>query len=363
MLDVEAALARACARNGLIGADDADAIAAACVADRYDVQEIGAAAGRAGNPVIPLVERLRATVGEPAAGSVHLGATSQDVIDTAAMVIARRAVRAILDDAEGAADAAAALAATHRDTAMIGRTLLQQALPTTFGLKAAGWMSGLDAARRGLAEVAERSLAVQLGGAAGTLDRYQGRGSEVVAALAAELSLTAPTLPWHGDRVRPAALASVLGVLAGACAKPAYDVTLLAQDEVAEVQEASAEGVGGSSAMAHKRNPVAAVSARACAARVPGLVATMQAAMPGEHERAAGAWHAEWETFDDVLRLVGAAARWTRTMLEGLGVDAERMAANLTAAADRIDAARRPDIGEAASLVDRALAEHRRQPT
>lgn len=354
MLDVEAALARACAAEGLIEEAHAEAIAAACDAEAFDLDAVGEQSARGANPVIGLVEMLRSAVGEDVAPSVHLGATSQDVIDTAAMLVARRALEPILADAAGAAEAAATLAQTHRDTPMIGRTLLQQALPTTFGAKAAGWMSGIDMARRMVAEVAERGLAVQLGGAVGTRSAYAGRGAAVATAMAQELGLCDPPLPWHGDRVRVGALAGSLALLAGALAKPARDVALLAQDEVGEAAEAAAEGVGGSSAMAHKRNPVAAVSALACAERVPGLVATIHGAMAGEHERAAGAWHTEWETLSDALRLTGSAAAWTRSMIEGLEVDVKRMEANLTAAT-----AADAGTGEAGVLVDAALARHR----
>lgn len=361
LLDVEAGLAWACARVGLIEQAAAEAIASACVADRFSVRDLGEASARGGNPVIPLVEQLRAAVGEPHASAVHHGATSQDILDTAAMLVARRALAPLLDDAAAAADAAAGLAAEHRGTPMIGRTLLQQALPTTFGCKAAGWMTGIDDACERLRDSVQDALAVQLGGPVGTLQAYEGQGPAVVAALAERLGLAAPVISWHADRVRPAALASGLGLLTGALAKPARDVVLLAQDEVGEAREQPAPGVGGSSAMPHKGNPVAAVAALACAARVPGLVATMHFAMAHEHERAAGAWHAEWETLGDLLRLTGSTAAWTREALERLEVDAARMAANLAAAGARIGAAAgpSPDVGDAVAIVERALDRRR----
>lgn len=359
MLEVEAALARACALQGLIPQAAADAIAEACDPARFDIGGLGRRAASGGNPVIGLVEELRAQVGQGASGYVHLGATSQDVLDTAAMLVVRRAAAPILADAVACADACAALAAEHTGTAMIGRTLLQPARPTTFGLKAAGWMTGIDEASGALGEVAERVPAVQLGGAAGTRDGFDSRGGAVAAALAKELGLADPVLPWHANRVRPAAVAGALGLLAGALAKPARDVTLLAQGEVGEVGERDDPhdpGRGGSSAMAHKHNPVAAVSAVACALRVPGLVSTMHAAMLGEHERAAGAWHAEWETLSDLLRLTGSAAAWAREMLERLEVDAAAMGRNLEAAISDVA----PDaVGEASALVARALERHR----
>jgi 3-carboxy-cis,cis-muconate cycloisomerase len=332
MLDTEAALARASAKAGLVPVEAAEAIAAQCRADRFDPAELGALAAAPGNPVVPLVGQLAGRLPPGVADHVHTGATSQDVLDTAAMLVARRALRPLLDDLAGAADACAALAAGHRGTLVAGRTLLQQAVPVTFGLKAAGWLVGLDESRRRLAEVDRDELAVQLGGAAGTLAAFGDRGLVVLAQLAVELDLSEPAIPWHAVRTRPAALATALGSCAGVLAKVARDVALLAQTEVAEVREGGDPARGGSSAMPHKRNPVAAVAVAACAARVPGLVATVLGAMAQEHERAAGNWHAEWEPQRDLLRLVGSAAAWSRGLLDGLEVDPARMRANLDAA-------------------------------
>ena len=328
MLDFEAALARASERAGVgLPAGAAAAIAAECRAERFDVAQIGRDAAASGNPAVPVVRALAGRLPWEAAAYVHLGATSQDAIDTAAMLVARRALGPILDDLAGAAAACAAHAAAHRDTVAAGRTLLQQALPVTFGLKAAGWLRGLDEARRALAGVRDRVPAVQLGGAVGTLASLGADGLAVAADMAAQLELAEPVMPWHADRTRPATLACALGVTAGALAKVARDVTLLAQTEVAEAVEGGAGG--GSSTMPHKRNPVAAVATLACAERVPALVATMLAAMAHEHERAAGAWHAEWETLSELLRLVGSAAAWLRDCVERLRPDPERMRANL----------------------------------
>ena len=332
MLDFEAGLARVQARAGVISQAEADAIAAACDAGRFDPAEIGGAAGEIGNPAGPLVKALREI------GPAHEGATSQDVLDTAAMLVAKRALAPLLADLEGAAGAAAGLARAHRDTVMAGRTLLQQAEPITFGLKAAGWMTGLDNAA---ARLRRFRPAVQLGGAAGTGD------PELRAALAAELGLEDTLLAWHTERTRIGELASGLAIAAGAAGKVARDVTLLAQTEVAEVREAVS---GGSTAMPHKQNPVAAIATLACAAQAPGLASTLLASMVHEHERAAGAWHAEWKPLSDLLTLTGSAAAWLRTSLEGLEVDPERMRANLT---------RPGDAGAAGELVDRALAAHR----
>jgi 3-carboxy-cis,cis-muconate cycloisomerase len=326
MLDAEAALARALARAGLIEDADAEAIAGACRAERFDPRDLGAAAVAAGNPVVPLVEALTAAVEGPAAGHVHRGATSQDILDTAAMLVAARALGPLLDDLAEAGAAAADLARAHRDTPMAGRTLLQQAVPVTFGLKAAGWLSGLGEARRWLEELAAERLAAQLGGAAGTLASLGDAGPRVLAAYADELGLAEPALPWHANRTRIGELASALAVACGAVAKVAQDVVLLSQTEVAEVRE---RATGGSSTMPHKRNPVAAVCALACARQAPGLAATLLGAMAHEHERAAGSWHAEWRPLGELLRSAGSAVAWLRTSLEGLEVDAGRMRANL----------------------------------
>jgi 3-carboxy-cis,cis-muconate cycloisomerase len=350
MLDVEAALAQACASQGSIPDDAADAIARACRAETFDIAEIGRLAARSASPVVPLVQILRERVGGAAAQHVHQGATSQDVVDTAMMLLARRALVPLLEDAGAVADAAARLAQLHRDTPMVGRTLLQQALPTTFGLRAAGWLMGMLETVRALAVVREEALAVQMGGAVGHRD------PAVAAGVAARLDLREPVVPWQAIRVRPAALAAGLGAMTGVLAKIARDVTLLAQDEVGEVRERGGEGYGASSAMAHKRNPVAAVSVLACAGRVPGLVATMLAAMTQEHERAAGAWQAEWGTLTELLRLTGSAAAWARELLDGLEVDTARMGEHVA----RLAAAGvENDLGAAGELVDRALRAHR----
>lgn len=360
LLDFEAGLARAQARAGLISEDEAAAIGAACQADLYDVGEIGAGAAEIGNPAGPVVKALKAAVPD---APVHKGATSQDAVDTAAMLVAKRALAPLLGDLRAAADAAETLARTHRDTPMIGRTLLQQAQPTTFGLKAAGWMVGLDEAADALHNV---RLSVQFGGPVGTLDgacpnrapadvgvagiagaRNEPPPVALVRAVARELDLDVPLLPWHTLRGRIGELAGALGVAAGAVGKAALDVVLLAQTEIAEVREGTG---GGSTSMPHKHNPVAAISALGNAKQAPGLVATLLAAMVSEHERAAGAWHSEWRPLTELLTVVGSAASWLRTSLEELQVDADRMRANLNDPD--------PDTGAAALLVDRAL-EHR----
>jgi 3-carboxy-cis,cis-muconate cycloisomerase len=334
MLDFEAALARAEARAGVVPAEAAEAIAACCDAGRFDAAALGREGRAAASPVPPLVRALTAVVREQDGGAaryVHWGATSQDVLDTAAMLVARRALEAILAGLDGVASAAGALAAEHRDTPMAGRTLLQQALPVTFGLKAAGWLVAVLDARRRLAAVRAEGLAVQLGGAAGTLASLGPAGEAVLRELAAGLGLPEPVLPWHTARGRVGELAAALAVAAGALGKIALDVVLLAQTEVGEVSEPGGGGRGGSSTLPHKRNPAGAVRVAAAARRVPALAATLLAAMPQEHERAAGAWQAEWEPLGEALALTGGAAATMREVLEQLEVHPDRMRENLDA--------------------------------
>jgi 3-carboxy-cis,cis-muconate cycloisomerase len=350
MLDVEAALAQAGAAEGQIPAPAAREIVDACRREDFDLAAIGRDAAPHATPVVPLVAALRAAVAEPVRAFVHLGATSQDVLDTALMLIAHRALGPLLDDARAAADAAAGLADRHRATPMIGRTLLQQALPLSFGLRAAGWTVGIDAARARLQSIRDAELAVQMGGPVGA------RAPQVAARVAAELGLAEPVLPWQAIRIRPANLATALGILAGVLAKIARDVTLLAQQELGEASEGGDPSRGGSSAMAHKHNPVSAVSVLACAKRTPGLVATALACMEQEHERAAGAWQAEWGTYTELLALTGSATAWARELLEQLRIDPERMRANLQRAA----AADVPPPEGAGELIDRALAARER---
>ena len=332
LLDVEAALARAAARVGLVPTTSADAVTAACAEPAgLDLATVLARAADAANPVPPLVRVLEAAVGERDAVAVHVGATSQDVLDTALVLVARRAVSAIDRDLAVAAEAAAGLAREHRDDVVMGRTLMQQALPTTFGLKAAGWLTGLEGARTRLVAV-DAALPVQYGGAVGTLAASGGSGRDLRAALAAELGLATTPVAWHTVRLPIADLAGALGAAAGVLATVAVDIVLMAQSEVAEVHEGGNRG--GSSAMPHKRNPVAAISARACARRAPGLVATLLAAMEQEHERSAGAWHSEWPTLGALLSTVGSAAAWLADSLADLRPDVARMAANVAAARD-----------------------------
>jgi 3-carboxy-cis,cis-muconate cycloisomerase len=355
MLDTEAALARALERAGLAVPGAGDAVTAAARADRFDADEIGRQAALTGNPVLALVGELSERLPPGPREAVHRGATSQDIIDTAMMLLARRAIEGIDADLTVVADRAAELARMHAATVMAGRTLLQQAVPITFGLVAAGWLTALDEARRDLRRIRAERLAIQFGGAAGTLASLGAAGTEVAGLLALELDLPEPVLPWHTDRQRIVQLAASL---AGACAalgKIARDVTLLAQTEVAEVAEGGDDPrQGGSTAMPHKRNPVAAVVVLGCTRRAPGLLATLAAAAEQEHQRAAGSWHAEWETLADLQRLTGSAAAWSVVLLTGLQVDAGQMGTNLAATgglplAEHVAAQLAPAVGRLAA--------------
>jgi 3-carboxy-cis,cis-muconate cycloisomerase len=350
MLIVERALATAS------GQPDAEAIARACTPDGLDVDELCARGRAVGNPVEPLVRALRERVGGDAARFVHFGATSQDILDSAAMLVARDARVLVVAELDRAAAACARLAEAHRDTQMSARTLLQQAVPTTFGLKSAGWLAAILGARNTLNAAV---LPAQLGGAAGTLAGFGDKGMEVVRLFAAELGLVEPELPWHTNRAPVARLAGALAGAAAACAKIGLDIVLLAQTEVGEV----AEGSGGdSSTMPHKRNPVKAVLARACARGVRAQVAIL-AAGEHEHERAAGAWHAEWGALSDALALTGGAAWAIAESLDGLQVDSERMRSNMSAGLYSERDVLAPDddvyLGSAGTFVDRALARYR----
>jgi len=371
MLDTEAALARALERAGLAPAGAGAAVtaaarAAAAATGPFDLGVLGRQSALYGNPVPGLVAALRKAVPPDAADTVHQGATSQDIIDTAAMLLARDALGAIAADLAAAAGACAGLAAAHRDTLMAGRTLLQQAVPVTFGLVAAGWLTGLDEAGETVVRVRADRLAVQFGGATGTLASLGGDGPAVARLLAGELGLALPVLPWHTDRSRIVEVAAACAGAGGALAKIARDVTLLTQSEVGEVREGGGSGGerrGGSSAMPHKQNPVAAVAILGCTRRVPGLAATLIAAAEQEHQRAAGAWHAEWETYADLLRVTGSAASWAADLTGGLIVDPARMRANLDATgglplAERVAGLLAPALGQAAAhdLVARASA-------
>ncbi len=360
MLAAERALALAEADVGVIPSAAAQAIGVVCEAERFDAEALAAEGRVVGNPVEPLVRALRAQVGGEAAAYVHWAATSQDIMDTAAVLVALEARRLVDDEARGVAAACASLADTHRDTVLAGRTLLQQATPTTFGLKAAGWLSAVVRARANLRGV---ELPAQLGGASGTLAALGGRGLDVLHAYAREVGLPEPTVPWHTARLPFAELGAALSLAAGVSEKIAVDLALLAQTEIAEVREPDG---GRSSTMPHKRNPVGSVLARACAMRARAAAAVLTTALVQEHERAAGAWHAEWGALADALAFTGGALASLRRTLEGLEVDAQRMRENIRT--ETVSEAGRfaltPDapeeyLGVADALVDRALAVYR----
>ncbi len=365
MLDAEAGLARALERAGLAPAGSGEAVTATAKADNFDPNQLGELAALTGNPVPGLARALARRVPQTAVSAVHRGATSQDILDTAAMLLAKRAIDVMLTDLAQAAEAAAGLAEAHRASIMIGRTLLQQAVPVTFGLVAAGWLTSVDEACEGLAAVRSERLAVQFGGAAGTLASLGEAGPQVAALLATELELALPVLPWHTDRLRIIDLGVALARVAAVLGKIARDVTLLAQEEIGEISEGSASSAGpagggpsaargadqrgadqrgadpqaaaasprrgGSSAMPHKRNPVASIAILGCTRQVPGLLGILVSNSEHELQRAAGAWHAEWEPLAALLRLTGSASSWAAELLPGLVVDTSRMAANLAA--------------------------------
>ncbi len=368
MLEAERALANAEAIAGVIPAHAAGPIAEACRIESIDVEAVLEEGRQSGNPAEPLVRALRKAVGGEAAEYVHRGATSQDIVDTASMLVARQAVGLLVEELDRLTGACASLAEAHRDTPIAGRTLLQQAVPTTFGLKAAGWLLAALAARDSLHGV---RFAAQLGGAAGTLAALGGEALEVARLYAHELELPEPGLPWHTDRTRVAELGGALAVAAGVCAKIGLDVALLEQTEVGEVREPP--GAGGSSTMPHKRNPVGSVVAVACARRAGAAASVLTAALVQEHERALGSWQSEWGALSDALAYAGGAGAAVRESLEGLEVDVLRMRANLDLTGGAIMSEQRAFFGEegapesylgaAGDLVDRALAAYRGHAT
>ncbi|WP_329383821.1 3-carboxy-cis,cis-muconate cycloisomerase [Streptomyces sp. NBC_01351] len=373
MLDAEAALARAQAGLGTLPKTAADTITAAARAENFDLRGLALAARETANPVVGLVQALTAVVRErnpEAADYVHRGSTSQDIFDTGAMLVAARALRLVRADLARTAQALAGLAATHRDTLMAGRTLALHAVPTTFGLKAAGWHRlVLDADAR-LARVLDEGLPVSLGGAAGTLAGYleyadidrpdvaADAGSpyldRLVDAFAAETGLARPVLPWHALRTPLADLAAALAFTAGALGKIAVDVQSLTRTEVGEVAEPAAAGRGSSSAMPHKRNPVLATLIRAAALQVPVIAAGLTQCLVTEDERSAGVWHAEWQLLRECLRLTGGATHTAVELAGGLEVRAARMRENLDltggqVVSERIAARLAPSLGKAAA--------------
>ncbi|KDN16602.1 nitrosuccinate lyase [Amycolatopsis rifamycinica] len=381
MLDAEAALARAQARLGTVPPEAAAAITKAAGNARIDVAELARGSRATANPVVGLVKALTSAVGEvapDAAEYVHRGSTSQDIFDTAMMLVADRTLRPLVADLDATAEALAGLARAHRDTTMAARTLTAHAVPTTFGLKAAGWRQLLlDAAVR-VRRVLDSGLPVSLGGAAGTLAAYveyarlsgeasRGGGgrdhtapdtatgdyaAQLTAAFAEETGLAAPVLPWHSLRTPVADLVGALAFTAGALGKLAVDVATLSRTELGEVAEPAADGRGGSSAMPHKRNPVLATLIRSAALQVPVLAAGVTQSMLAEDERSAGVWHAEWQLVRECLRLTGGAAHTAAELARGLTAEPGRMAANLASThglivSERLSAVLAPLLGKA----------------
>ena len=357
MLDFEAALARAEAHCAVIPPAAAAAIASKCKADLIDAHALATVTAVSANPAIPLVRQLTALVAKDdpeAAGFVHWGATSQDVNDTGLVLQIRRALDILETDLVSLGGSLTLLAQKHRSTPMAGRTLMQHALPTTFGAKVAGWLDAMNRHRERFAETRTRVLVLQFGGAVGTLAALREKGLQVAEALAAELHLGLPTAPWHTQRDRMAEVATTLGLCTGTLGKIARDISLHMQTEIAEIFEPAGEGRGGSSTMPHKRNPVSAAIVLSAATRVPGLVSTMLSAMVQEDERGLGNWHAEWETLPEIFRLTAGALHQLATIVPHLEVDSARMRCNLDATqglifAEAVTMALARHIGKAAA--------------
>jgi 3-carboxy-cis,cis-muconate cycloisomerase len=351
MLDVEAALARALAVEDVIPQTAVAAIVSSCRADLMDANALTKSLSSAGNLAIPLAKQLTAAVANTdpdAARYVHWGATSQDVIDSGRVLQLRDAIDLITTDLAALADTLASLTHQHRATIMMGRTWMQHAQPTTLGLKIAGWLDAIMRHQDRLQALRTRVCVLQFGGAAGTLASLGDSGLTVATALAKDLSLALPALPWHTHRDRMGEVATTFGLLTGTLGKIARDISLHAQTEIAELAEPLVQGRGGSSTMPHKRNPVACSAVLACAMRVPALVSTMLTAMVQEQERALGGWQAEWETLPEIASLTSAALNQLREVTSGLSVDVARMRSN-------IDITQGLVMAEAVSL---ALAQH-----
>jgi 3-carboxy-cis,cis-muconate cycloisomerase len=356
MLDVEAALAQAGAAIGLVLADAVTAIVARCDANSIDIDRLAAEGALAGTVVIPLVKWLKEAV-PGHAQFVHMGGTSQDIIDTGLVLQLRSGVALLEADLSVMARAAAALARAHAGTKMAGRTLLQTALPTTFGLKAAGWLAAVTDARRAIAHAAGEALRLQCGGAAGTLDVPGDKAPEFLLAFGAALALPVPALPWHTSRAPLARLAAAIAGAVGVAGKIGTDICLLMQPEIGEVAEPAAPGRGGSSAMAHKRNPTLAIAVRAAALRMPFYVAALLAAQEQEHERAAGAWQAEAAIWPALMLCASGGLAAMAEVLAGLEIFPDRMVGNLRFLPDMPLSAAIP------GLIAAVLADHQKFET
>ncbi|MCA0249888.1 MAG: 3-carboxy-cis,cis-muconate cycloisomerase [Proteobacteria bacterium] len=367
MLRFEAALGDAAAKAGLIPKRAAVVIAKACDPALYDPVSLAAAARRSATLTVPLVKALTEEVARrdaAAAGYVHWGATSQDVIDTAMVLQLGEALPPLLDAADGIVAAFARLAKKHRATPMLGRTLLQPATPLALGQKIAGWASDIDRANRRLASSFAETQILQFGGASGSLTALGREAEPVMKALAKTLKLALPPGPWFAQRVRVAALAQDCALLVGALAKASRDIALMMQIEVGEAAEPAGPGRGGSSTMPHKRNPVGAALVLSAATRAPMLAATIVAGLPQEHERALGGWQAEWPTLAALVETLGSAVEAMAEVAGGLTIDPDALQANMDAAEAAVLAeratfllARKIGKQKAGALVEKALAQ------
>jgi 3-carboxy-cis,cis-muconate cycloisomerase len=364
MLDFEAALARALARAGLAPQSSVAAIESQCHSKFFSNDTLARAAALAGNLAIPLVQELTALVAKSdnkAAGFVHLGATSQDVIDTGVVLQLRDAFNDTQKQLAELSTTLQRLTSTHQQTLLAGRTWMQQAAPTTLGLKFAGWLGAVERHRERFAETRRRAEVIQFGGAVGTLAALGSDGPRVAEFLASDLKLTLPDISWHAQGDRFAEVATTHGLLAGTLGKIARDISLMSQTEIGELQEPAAPGRGGSSTLPHKRNPVGCSVILATAIRVPPLVSTMLAAMVQEHERGLGGWHAEWETLPEICMLTAGALSHLNQILDGLEIYKDAIARNLNAThgllmAEAISMALAKHVGKmpAHQLVERA---------
>jgi len=356
MARFEGALARASARHGLVPVAHAEIISRVCEAAKFDAAAL-AREGRSGTLAIPFVKHLTAQVGavsQEAARHVHAGATSQDVIDTAAVLCVKPACARVLELTERLGHAAAELARRHGRTPTAARTLLQPALAVPFGWKAAVWLSMLARCLAGVRSAATGACILQFGGPSGTLSSFGERGESVMTALAKELDLPASLVPWHSARDRFARLGAELAILAGAAGKIGRDISLLMQREVGEAAEPAAAGRGGSSSMPHKRNPALSMLALEAAQRAPGLAATLLGQLTPEHERGLGQWQSQWFTLRELICTAASGAAAMADALDGLEVDEKAMRTNLEAL---LKGQAHDAFGAAGVMIEAALAE------
>ena len=332
MLQFESALAQAQAKHGVIPQDCAAIISENCVTENIDIQLLISQVGLGGNVCIPLVKQLTNIIkskNSEASSYVHFGATSQDVIDTATMLQAKVAVIIIQKDLEKVIHQLKILSENHQQTPMIGRSFLQQARPITFGYKVDTWLDGLSRTRERIERILQDNFVIQLGGAVGNKSAFGEHGDNISQTLATTLNLKNSKLSWHTQRDRVVEIASILGILIGTISKIAKDISLMMQTEISEVFEFSEDGKGSSSTMPHKRNPVSCIAILANAQRIPNLIATMFSSMTQDHERATGQWHAEWETFSQIIQLTGGTLHQAANLTNGLEVNTLNMLKNL----------------------------------